>query len=101
MSYIKVKNGEKTSDRKTSSGISWLEYWEQNTRHAAIGCSVRGCHETVEVGAHVYKLSENFYPNSPGLEPIYYIVPMCKRCNNPQNEEVMEVLESDLYPESI
>lgn len=66
----KNKNG--TSERSCKCG-SWKAHWENNSSEPWPSiCSVAGCDEKAEVGAHVI--------NSDCTGE--WIVPLCKACNN-------------------
>lgn len=86
---IKVKNINGTSDNKPPKGYSsWEEWWEEKKGRKFDTCSCHDCTNNAEVGAHVQKSS--FYSNK------WYIVPLCKACNNKAKDEVFEVREYDL-----
>ncbi|GAB6392933.1 MAG: hypothetical protein MdMp014T_2306 [Treponematales bacterium] len=66
----------------------WKDHWiglkgEEWPRR----CSVRGCHNEAEVGAHIYR------ENAAGT---YYIVPMCRKHNNPAHPEPFELKDDQL-----
>lgn len=67
------KNINGTSDRQCNCG-SWLKHWENATGRTAFYCSVYGCSNFAEVGAHVH--------DTYGLIAGHRIVPMCRACNN-------------------
>ncbi len=67
-----VRNLNGTSDKKCRCD-SWLEHWEIFSKSTAKKCSVIGCAQDAEVGAHVIKC------NSTDKE--HYIVPMCQGHN--------------------
>lgn len=65
------KNIKGTSNRSCNCG-SWKNHWE---KYSSINwpkyCSVEGCNECAEVGAHVRN----------DVNCVNYIVPMCNSCN--------------------
>ena len=66
------KNKKGTSGRSCCCG-SWKQHWINiSALPWPSKCSVVGCHNPAEVGAHIY--------NSLGSRN-EYIVPMCKPCN--------------------
>lgn len=70
------KNQKGTSDRRCVCG-SWKQHWEKFSYQTwPSKCSVAGCHNSAEVGAHVYR---------PGVSNQEYIIPMCKSCNGTQD----------------
>lgn len=75
---IKVKNVNGTSRFKSPANYNnWQEYWEEQSGRTASRCSAVDCHahgRSNLVGAHVQKV-DSFDHN-------WYIVPLCKSCNN-------------------
>lgn len=66
----KNKNG--TSDRSCYCG-TWKQHWiNYSKKNWPLICSVKGCSNSAEVGAHVYNTN---------ISKKEYIVPMCKSCN--------------------
>jgi hypothetical protein len=53
---------------------SWLEYWEDKSGKKAYSCGTSNCKGKDLVGAHVQKAYSN--------DNKWYIVPLCKSCNN-------------------
>lgn len=93
-----VVNAVGTADKQCPSGYSgWLDLWEKTLHKKAKYC--RHCRKEINdlVGGHVQKA--NRHPDGswyriPGL----YITPICKECNNSQNNYVFQVAEEDLLP---
>lgn len=60
---------------------SWLDYWEEQSGKTAWRCSAIDCHLNGRdnlVGAHVQKVY--------GTDKSWYIVPLCRGCNNRTDE---------------
>jgi len=76
---MKVKNLGNTSDH-TCKCDSWLQHWENFSKHKSSECAVDGCNAKAEVGGHVQKIDEN--------DAKWYIVPLCKPCNGRRGEEL-------------
>lgn len=75
---VLVKNLHGTSDNAPEGFDSWRDYWIYNSgRPWPHYCSVQGCLDRAEVGAHV-KLVD-------GYDNRWYIVPMCYKHNNDRN----------------
>lgn len=74
----KVKNINGSSRFASPTGYNtWLDYWEAQTGRSAWSCSATDCHEIGRsnlVGAHVRKVNS--------IDQNWYIVPLCRRCNN-------------------
>lgn len=76
---IKVKNLLSTGDRKPNGYYSWIEFWEAKTDSKATRCGAIDCRATNNlVGAHVIKAISS--------DNRWYIVPLCKGCNNRTDE---------------
>lgn len=92
---IKVKNINGTSKEKYAKSYpakykSWLDYWDDKSGcHRPYYCANDNCLNKVEVGAHVIKESSE-------KDRSWYIIPLCKECNNPSNKEYFEVNEDYL-----
>jgi len=81
---VLVKNLEKTSDDKAPDGLAWFKYWMEKTNSKKRTCSNIKCNNSGNLeGAHVQKV------NSTDRD--YYIVPLCKECNNHNNVEPFKV----------
>ena len=82
-------NEDGTTDDTPPSGFtSWKEYWEvKNGIPFPNKCCVVTCGNKAEVGAHVIYFD---YSKQD------YIVPMCHKHNNPNNEDVMPIDEKYL-----
>ena len=90
-SYVYVKNlHEGESDPGSKGCSSWREYWEKKSKKSFSQCSRKGCSSDSEDGAHVIL--------SRGNDRSWYIVPLCKACNNPNNTEEFLVKRNDLVP---
>ena len=63
-------NATDSSDQTSPTG-SWIDYWEKVTDLDASYCSVKGCDDKAEHGAHVWQ-------KKGGPQ---YIVPMCAHHN--------------------
>lgn len=78
----KIKNVNGSSRFGSPEGYdSWLDYWESNSGKCAYRCSASDCHycgRSNLVGAHVQKAF--------GTDKSWYIVPLCKGCNNRTDE---------------
>lgn len=85
-----VKNLNGTSDNNPPAGyVSWREWWEVKKGRKFSTCSRSDCSKSAEVGAHVQKV---------GPSNKWYIVPLCKGCNNEKKDLVFEVRDEDLEP---
>ena len=61
-----------SDERKCSCG-SWKEHWKKfSGKKWPSECSVKGCSESADLGAHVHIVGEKKE----------WIVPMCTNCNN-------------------
>lgn len=97
--YTKVKNKKGTGDDNPPKGYnSWKEYWEYAKNRKFDKCSNVKCKNSAEDGSHVfsYMTVSNSISKSKIVELSQYIVPLCKTCNNPNNEDSIEVLTNDL-----
>lgn len=74
-----VRNINGTSNRKPKGFNSWKDFWEHYKNEEFFICSNRRCLNLAEVGAHVQKVG-----SSSSKE--WYIVPLCKSCNNSTDE---------------
>ena len=62
---------------------TWKKYWvNESGRDWPKKCRISGCSETAIGGGHV---------NVWGVSDVVYIIPMCNRCNTPQNTEWLNV----------
>lgn len=82
---VKVKNLIGTSDNNSKD---WKQYWELKTGVKFNLCSNILCNNKAEVGAHVIKVDST--------DKSWYIVPFCKKCNHPLNNNTMMVTEFNL-----
>ena len=90
---MKVTNLNGTSDNACSCG-SWLKHWERFNyarQSKPTICPACGRNFT-EVGAHVKKYQ------SDDLD--WYIVPLCKSCNNQSSSTVLDIGNCSLAPAS-
>ena len=88
--FIKVKNKNGTTERNPPSGFeSWLDFWEKSNKDVKTKCMSCGklCDDLV--GGHVFKVDKTSKE---------YIIPLCKECNNVNNENEFEVDEDYLVP---
>lgn len=69
---MQIKNLVGTSDNKCKCG-SWLNHWENYAKKPSLFCSVNGCNEMAEVGAHVQTVGFS--------DQNWYIVPFCHKHN--------------------
>lgn len=79
---IKVKNVNGSSRYVSPQGYdTWLDYWEVKSGKTAWMCSATNCHKLGRsklVGAHVRKVDST--------DNCWYIVPLCRECNNRNDE---------------
>ena len=90
---MKVTNINGTSDNTCLCG-SWLKHWENYNsagQSKPILCPACGIH-LVEVGAHVQKYNSS--------DEKWYIVPLCKSCNNKSSNTILDVGSCALAPAS-
>ena len=88
---MKVKNLHGSSalfGQPTCQCSTWIEHWINNKGVKPIFCRCCGKQTTDLVGGHVIKVS--------GEDKSRYIVPLCRDCNNTNNEAEFDVSESDL-----
>ena len=93
---IKVKNLNGTSDSQPEGYSEWKAFWEGKTNKKFGKCSNQECQDRAEVGAHVKIVSshKSFENNK------WYIVPLCKKCNNTHHTEEFYVNIYDLCLEN-
>lgn len=85
-----VHNIKGTSDRKPNGEFdSWLDFWEKKKNEVSIYCSRKSCDNISEVGGHVQEHGKN-------TRNYWYIVPLCKKCNNINNTGSFEVSDDQL-----
>ena len=85
-----VHNIRGTSDRKPKNGYdTWIEFWKKKQGYSPYRCGCKTCWESLNlVGAHVQKSGNN-------TEDYWYILPLCKKHNNPNNKESFEISDPD------
>ncbi|MEI0496541.1 hypothetical protein R4J09_14205 [Brachyspira intermedia] len=99
INYTKVKNKKGTGNDNPPKGYnSWKEYWEYVKKRKFGKCSNVKCTNKAEDGSHVftYMTVSDSISKSKIVELDQYIVPLCKTCNNPNNEDDIEVSIYDL-----
>lgn len=69
---------------------SWREYWEETMGRKFSYCSRNICLNEATVGGHVQK--------QDGNDRRWYIVPLCKSCNNIHSDIYFDVNGYDLCP---
>lgn len=85
-----VHNIKGTSDRRPKGEFdSWLDFWEKRTNKISSWCARKGCDNISEVGGHVQE-------HGKSTRNYWYIVPLCKKCNNSYNETSFEVSDDQL-----
>ena len=74
---VKIKNENGTSKRPVCSCGSWISHWKNFSYEDVEKCSVDGCDNKAEHGAHITR------PNAQNetYKTASYIVPMCSSCN--------------------
>lgn len=84
-----VHNIKGTSDRKPYGYSSWIRFWlDKKTCGTTTLCPC--CNKNSwEVGGHVQKHGSN-------TRNYWYIIPLCKKCNNPYNTVPFDVSENQL-----
>lgn len=86
---VKVKNLHHGTDESSK----YIRQWEAATGRKATRCCNLLCENEEDnpklVGAHVIKCGNDVDKN-------WYIVPLCHKCNSDDNDEEMEVYESNL-----
>lgn len=90
---MKVTNINGTSDHTCLCG-SWLKHWEKfnlTGQRTPFFCPVCG-YSKVEVGAHVQKYDS--------YDKDWYIVPLCKSCNNKSSSTILDIGNCALAPAS-
>lgn len=94
---VLVKNKK---NRVPEEKVNWIDLWEKSTGVTNPICSnLSSCTGESEeiVGGHVYKVDKQGHAIE---DEIYYIVPLCKSCNDYRKTEPFEVYELDLRKES-
>lgn len=92
--HYAVRNINGTSANKCWCG-NWLKHWRMATLSRRLYCSVLGCWNLAEVGAHVTIDDMRYYQT-------WYIVPMCKAHNHYRNYDPMFLkLEIELIPANV
>ncbi len=87
---VKVKNIQGTANREPRDSSTFKDHWVVvKNRPWPMVCSSYRCYNLAEVGAHVQKVGS--------YDRHWYIVPLCKSCNNRRGEEFW-VNEDDLAP---
>ena len=93
---MRVKNLNDTSSHSCNCS-SWLDHWkkfrEYNSQYISrvrfggeeIFCSAIDCRNKATDGGHVKKISSGIVREIPGLND-WYIVPLCKQCNQRNDE---------------
>jgi hypothetical protein len=95
---VNVVNGSNTAKIPFPEGYnSWISYWNDKKNKTAKWC--RQCREKPSEldGAHVQyvkKNDEGKWQRVSGL----FLVPLCSKCNNPNNTTVFSVKKNDLIP---
>ncbi len=85
---ILVKNIHGSGDSKPPTKYSsWRSYWEYSKGRLFTKCSNVLCNGKATDGGHVKIV---------GGSNKWYLVPLCPKCNNPQNNQVFYVLHNDL-----
>lgn len=85
-----VHNIKGTSDRKPIGYKSWIDFWSSKKGYEPPFCYCMACTEDKNlVGAHVQEAGGN-------TRDYWYIVPLCKKHNNFNNDKSFEVDKSDL-----
>lgn len=91
-SLVKVKN----LHHGTDEGSRYIRQWEvykkkknTHTRCANLGCKNEEKNPAL-VGAHVIKVDSS--------DNAWYICPLCHKCNDDNNDDIMTVYGSDLAP---
>ena len=86
---VKVKNLHGTKDNYPSGYSSWKDYWMKKKGYWPKFCARSDCFGPAEVGGHAKKVGS--------LDNRWYIVPLCKSCNNDHDAEFY-VKEDMLVP---
>ena len=86
---MRVTNLNNTGDRDCSCG-SWINHWLNfNSKSQKLPGKCPACNQNpVEVGAHVQK--------ADGNDNGWYIVPLCKGCNNQSSDVIFDIGECAL-----
>lgn len=87
---MRVKNLNGTSSHSCNCG-TWLNHWKNFSGYyrirpnEEISCSVIGCRNKATDGGHVKKISSGISRTIPRVND-WYIVPLCKQCNQKTDE---------------
>lgn len=97
---IYVVNAVGTSDKKCPYGYSsWLDFWQKRTKKIAAYCRNCGKPTTNLVGGHVQKIGKYLNGTLYRIDELY-IIPICPDCNNPENNKIFSVDETELVKAS-
>lgn len=93
---IYVVNAIDTSDERWSTEYSsWIDFWEKKTRKKASFCRHCGKITNELCGGHV-QIVEKHSDNKWHRTSKKFIVPLCSKCNNSENNTIFKVDENDL-----
>lgn len=84
---VEAWNVDGSSDALAGYGSSWLRRAEEATGRRRGRCSFKDCPHRAEVGGHVWIRRWGCF-----------IAPICRSCNNPNNEERMQGAGARLRP---
>jgi hypothetical protein len=93
---VNVVNAANTAELPLPEGYdSWISYWNDKKGITAKRC--RQCKkETSELdGAHVQHVKKNDNGHWQRVDGLF-LVPLCSKCNNPNNTKVFSVKRDDL-----
>lgn len=84
-----VHNIKGTSDRTPKDGsTSWIDFWKRKKGYEPPFCCCETCSEMQNlVGAHVQQ-------SGNGTRDYWYILPLCKKHNNPNFTASFEVFDT-------
>lgn len=83
---MRFRNAPNTTLLKPEHSNTWFDYVLTVTcQKKPVQCAVQHCKNTAEVGGHVFREGDTPIPSN------YYLLPICKACNNPENTSFFEV----------
>jgi hypothetical protein len=95
---VKVVNAINTAELPLPEGYdSWISYWNDKKNKPAGMCRRCGTKTSVLNGAHVQYVKKNAKKEWQRVSGLF-LVPLCSKCNNPNNTTIFSVNKNDLIP---
>ena len=90
---MRLRNLNGTGENTCGCG-SWLTHWEKHAETIGLMCSVAGCGQVAEVGAHVQR--EGLLAGDE-----WFIVPLCPRHNAARGATIVVHDDTILVPANV